>query len=374
MDLLIAWVFYLIIMIEVIKNNKNNKNNKNKKESYKITNFIKETNLNNSIVIGYYGGVNYGDELIMEVLMNLLDKKGVKNCIFLYMKKKVYGKFHHNFKNINIISNKIRLFVEIIRSKKIVIGGGGLWGLDANKSILILGIILFISRFILFKKVYLLGVGYYNSTNILGKLSAFLVGKSSSLIFARDIESYKRFRKITNKVYLDKDIVFYINKINLFGYSKDLDLLKKDIKLSKKTIFISIRNYPKETYQNYIYKIIENNKDKDFVFLEFSAENDDQFLCKKLLFDRNYKNVKIIEFYYNPVALYLFMKENNKKILSIFPQYHGQLVSFLTNTEFFPVIYDNKNRELIDTIGLNEYYNIESISHEKVQEFIQKKY
>jgi len=346
----------------------------------KILNFIKKTNLNDSILIGYYGGGNYGDELLMEIILNLFILNNIININVFYLSYINYESFHKKFENVNIINKdeKIKFIIKLLKNKNIIVGGGGIWGLDFNINVLILSILLFISRFIFFKKIYLLGVGYYNSTTKLGKFGAYLAGKASNVIIARDEESYINFKKYNNKVYLDKDLAFYIYKLNQSIYIEEINLIEKKVKISDKNIIITIRKFSKKFYNNYdkiVSQIINSNNNKNIILalLETKLIHKEGYKFLKIISNK-YRNVKIIDFDYNPVAFFYFLKKYKDKILVISPQYHGQIISFLAGINFLPIKYDNKNYEFFKKIKIHNFYDIKKLDINIVQQFINKFY
>ncbi len=136
--------------------------------------FLKNEQLDSSMLVGFYGGGNYGDELLMEVLAGLLKKQGAKNVSIAYQTPLLYDKFHHDFgfKRIDI-HNSTAFLKGIFTHKHIVVGGGGLWGMDSNLNIFLMSLMLLVSRFVMRKKIYLLAVGYYASANGAGKMGAW---------------------------------------------------------------------------------------------------------------------------------------------------------------------------------------------------------
>ncbi|QQS20500.1 MAG: hypothetical protein IPL87_02910 [Candidatus Moraniibacteriota bacterium] len=62
-----------------------------------LSKFFSSRNLENTFLIGYYGGTNYGDELLLEILQLLFSKHGVKNVKIYYSNPKIFGTYHHDF-------------------------------------------------------------------------------------------------------------------------------------------------------------------------------------------------------------------------------------------------------------------------------------
>src|SRR6476661_5539742 len=98
-----------------------------------LLDFLHTTNLDHSLLIGYYGGGNYGDELLLEVLGNLLRRQGINDAAITYQRPDTYPTMHHDFgfKLVDMHDRKA-VFRTALHSQNILIGGGGLWGVDMN--------------------------------------------------------------------------------------------------------------------------------------------------------------------------------------------------------------------------------------------------
>jgi polysaccharide pyruvyl transferase WcaK-like protein len=340
-----------------------------------IADIFKHENLERSVLIGYYGGGNYGDELLLEVLMNLFSKHDIRSLTVTYQHLERYSAYHHRFgyKRIDM-ADKSSVMKAIVKNKNIVIGGGGLWGLDVNPNIFLLSSLLFISRFLLRKRVYLLGVGYYNSTSRLGHISAWLAGKAANHIVARDQEALQNFKKVNKNVSLDTDIAWMIPTLNLRPYIRDFTVLNDKLQMEEGTLFITVRRFKANQvngYNQHIATFLKNNQDKNIIIgLMEPQEVDPEGYELISKWQRQYANVQIIDFDFNPLALFLFFKKHNKQLTYIGPQFHVILTAHLTGVPFLPLAYDNKVRELLKTISSARPLDINDISQEHLQAFI----
>jgi polysaccharide pyruvyl transferase WcaK-like protein len=343
-----------------------------------IQDFIKNTKLDNSILIGYYGGGNFGDELLLETLLNVFKKNNIKDIGVYYLNYVKYDNYHNRFDGYKIITNNIKFLYNLLKTKNLIIGGGGIWGLDFNKNVLILSIIIFLQRHVLRKKIYLLGVGYYNSTTKLGKFAAFLVAISSNIIIARDMETYLNFSKFSKKVSLDKDIVFNFAQVDDTLYESGVNALERIVDPTKKNIFITLRRFSKNEDDNFregIRTLIEKNTDKHIILLLLETKTID--MRDWLMFEQlagEFGNIVLMDFDFNPMALLFLFRKYNKTSIVISPQLHGQMVAHLTNTPFLPISYDNKNTELFKLIGVSNFLDIHDVDYLKMQNFIDKFY
>lgn len=340
-----------------------------------IADVFQQEDLEHSVLIGYYGGGNFGDELLLEALMNLFTKQGVRSLTVTYQHMERYPAYHHEFgyKRIDM-ANKRSVFKAILQNKNIVIGGGGLWGLDVNPNIFLLSSLLFTSRFLLGKKVYLLGVGYYNSTSMLGHISAWLAGKAANCTIARDQETLQNFKKVTKYVALDTDIAWCVPSLDLKAYEQDFVRLNDSIQIKDNALFITLRRFKPNQSNNYTKNIeacLANNQDKDIIVALMEPQDVDPDGYKQIIaWQRQYKNVQALDYSYNPLALFLFFKKHKEQIVFIGPQFHVILMAHLAGVPFLPLVYDNKVLELLKTITKARPLHINDLAQEDIQTFI----
>jgi polysaccharide pyruvyl transferase WcaK-like protein len=322
-----------------------------------ITDIFQQEHLEHSVLIGYYGGGNFGDELLLEVLMNLFAECGVESLTVTYQHTERYATYHHDFGYTRVnMADKTAVFKAVLKNKNIVIGGGGLWGLDVNPNIFILSCFLFMSRWLLRKKVYLLGVGYYNSTNRLGRISAWFAGKAANVIVARDDETRVNFARFQKHTYLDADIAWLVRRLPVQGdYKTDAIALEKRLIVKRKTLFISLRRFRPGQHNDYTTLIAQfiaqNRKQPIIVALLEPAVVDPAGYALLQEWQQKYPQLQVIDFTYNPLALLLFFKRHNNKLAVIGPQFHLIISAEIAGISFLPIAYDNKVSLLVEKLG-----------------------
>jgi polysaccharide pyruvyl transferase WcaK-like protein len=341
-----------------------------------LTDFLQTHSLHQSLLFGFYGGGNYGDELLMEVLAGLLKKQGTKHVSIAYQTPKLYDQFHHDFGYDRVpMHNKLALLKSILRKKTIIVGGGGLWGMDANSNIFLMSVMLFASRWLLGKKVYLLEVGFYNSAGRLGRISAWCAAKAANAILARDKETYENFVRLQPNTWLDADIAWHINKLDLASYKNDLTQLETQLQVTDKTLFITLRRFRSEQ-QDALRSIVEDclatNTDKPIIVALMEPRHVDPAGYRQLRsWQRQFPNLQIIDYGCNPLALFLFFRKHRKHLLFIGPQFHGILTAHLNGMPYLPLAYDNKVHNLLRTIAPHMLpISLKKLSAFEMQRFI----
>lgn len=333
-----------------------------------LTQFLKTTNLDHSLLIGYYGGGNYGDELLLEVLGNLLASHQAKDVTITYDGPENYAAYHHDFgyKRIDIRS-KLQLVRGLLTHKNIIIGGGGLWGVDMNFNTFLLSGMLFGAR-LLGKKVYLLGVGYYNSTNRLGHVGAWLAAKAARTIIARDQETLNNFRRYAGaeRASLDSDIAWQLKNLDLASYTPEVLDLEKKLHIARKTLCISLRR-PQAKHRHSEFTqftdaveafIAANPKRPILVaLLESEAKSPTEY-ARAREWHKRHKNVQLLDFPHNPLALYLLFQKHHQNVALIGPQFHIIIAAHLAGAPFMPMAYDNKVTALLEQLAIPKQQHI----------------
>lgn len=346
-----------------------------KTKEKQITQLLAEVSLDDSFVLGYYGGGNYGDELLLEVLQHTFYAQKYTSISFLYQKPLAISLFHRDLGYEPIdAAKKLSVLRTVLRRRNLVIGGGGLWGLDVNTNVVLMSCLLFFARWFLGKKVYLLGVGYYGSTSRRGHVAAWLAGKSANQILARDDESYKRFRKINTQTYLCDDIAFMLPYIKT-DTQGDLKKFENSVSgVTKPTAMISIRRFKPNQSNSYLKAIktwLSENPHVPviFILMEPRSVDPEGFATLRSL-QRTRTNSAVIDFAYNPTVLYEFFVRRRKTLSYIGPQFHVQLVAHLAGVRLLPVFYDNKVSQLLRKLRYGHPIPISKISSADIETFL----
>lgn len=326
--------------------------------------FLEQTDLENTFVVGYYGGGNFGDELLLEVILYILSEKKEKDVSFFYSDQVDYDKFHKDFGYEKIsLSDKVNLIKSFFFKKNIIIGGGGLWGLDTNIRTFIMFVIVFFSALAFRTNVYAIGVGYYNSTNRLGRIGAWLIGKVAKKIIVRDQESFTNFKSFTENVVLSDDIAELIPELDNIGDRYYLQKEEFPDASEQLTLIFNreMRGKKKSSYNRYIKNYIRNNKSEKIYLVV--CDGKDVF---KDLYQETEKLAKEnnVEFFYlqnNPLDFYFYLQESRKNFKIIAPQFHVIILSILMDIDFLPIYYDNKVLELYKKRNIENPIEIASV-------------
>lgn len=339
--------------------------------------YIASGAIEDSLLIGYYGGGNFGDELLLEVLQNRCADSGIARLTIGYRDPAVFAAYHHDF-GYQLVDtrNKRALLGAILRHKAIVIGGGGLWGLDFNTAVLLLCMLLFASRWLLGKRIYLLGVGYYRSTTGPGHVGAWLAAKAANSIVARDHESYTNFARFNRRLTVqDRDIAWLLPKLSLGAYTDEVATLDTALPVRDRTIFVALRHFQPK-YQNafteLIGQLIADNPARHFLVAVLEPEHVDPTQYETVRqWQLNHPNVHAWLRPCNPVVMYRFLHEHRRKLAVMAPQFHVMLAAHLAHVPFLPVVYDNKVAQLLARIGSPERLPISKLRLSALQRFIE---
>lgn len=338
------------------------------------TDFFENADLERAILVGYYGGGNYGDELLLEIIQNMLKSKNYKQIKVAFQNPEQFGAYHHTFGHKVVAMNKPLEFVRgLAGSRSIVVGGGGLWGMDVNANIVGLSLLLFLCRYVLFRKVYLVGVGYYGSTSTAGRLGAWLAGKAANLIIARDAESTRQFIALSRHVVQDKDLAWLAKDLDLTAYEAEAQAIDQRLGTSGKSLLITLRHFRgtlADQYHQQIGDFLAANTDKSIIIaLLQPAESYPEGNRLVQSWQSLYPNVRVLTGALNPLAFFVFLQKNHDTIALVAPQFHAILTASVNDVPFLPVAYDNKVFELFDQLQIDQGIHVQDLKLHHLQQF-----
>lgn len=350
-----------------------------------IRQFIDNTNLDHSLLIGYYGGGNYGDELLLEVLSNLLAQKGTADVRVTYQHPEQYPSMHRDFGfELVDIHSRWAMLKAALKSRRIIIGGGGLWGVDMNFNTLLLSIFLFVSRWMLGKNVYLLGVGYYSSTTRLGRIGAWFAAKAANVILARDDESVRNFGRLSRHVHKDKDLAWQTQHLDLTPYQQAAAALQKRLPVGDNTLLMALRRPQAKRqhglfnhYNGLIQQFIRTNPDRPIILAMLESEaKDPGMYAEAKAWRRRHKHLRVLEAPYNPLTFLAYIQQNQGRLALIAPQLHLIMTAHLAGVPFLPIVYDNKVAALLDQIGAPTSHRISlaNVTSKDLEAFVHKSF
>lgn len=312
-----------------------------------------------AICSGYYGFDNFGDEAVLQVLIESLRNK-YDFTVFSASPEKT--KNCHNVKSIYSFD-----YVDIINKIKdtdVLFSGGGslLQDVTSFKSILYYLLIIYFA--ILFKKdviIFAQGIGPLKSP-----FSKFLVKnalKQCKLVTIRDNESLNLLKKWDINATLIDDPVFTIPIPN--------------VKRSNK-IGIQLRSFESVNEQflsELAFQINLFYKDKDIVLISLQDKLDHE-ICKKLASLLKTKSVEVK----SNLCVKTAIEEISKLETLIAMRFHAALVGFRAGVKVLPIAYDKKVEILADKANVNyiklseintipdKIKSLESINTEQIKE------
>jgi polysaccharide pyruvyl transferase WcaK-like protein len=342
--------------------------------------FIKDTDFQDTLFVGYYGGGNFGDELLLEILLNLVHANHPDtHANVFYLHPEWFKDFHQDFGHRVVRATSLKdLAKGFLRSRQIVVGGGGLWGPDFNPKVMALSLMLWAARRIFRKKVYLLGVGYYSSATKMGHLGASFAGWGAHRIFARDKETYDNFSKISKHVTQSVDLSTFLSQVDTSPYNQAVAAIEQAFKVDTKTAYICIRKFDpvrRERLHNIVTEVVANNPDKRIVLgmLEPREIYPEGYTFIHDLAEKH-PNASAIDFHFNPVAFDIFTRRHRDNLVIIAPHYHAIAIAIYNHIPYLPIVYANKTVQLLQEHGITEYIKLEDLAASDVQSFLDREF
>ncbi len=330
------------------------------------------------LIVGSYGGGNYGDELLLELTQRHLHRAGVRRASFIYQAPARYAARHRDF-GYRLVDTGRTLAVlrAVVQARAIVVGGGGLWGRDATRSTLVLSLGLLMARWLLGTPVYLLGVGYYRSASRWARAGARLAAWASTAILARDQETYANFRRITRRMRRDRDLIFHVDDADLDAYQSEAELIGARLAGGAgpgRAVFVGLRRFRDElgrAYQNSIERLIGAHPDRLFLLATLEPPDiDDVQYAWAMELARRCSNVRVLDIDHNPLALLAWLRRERDRLIMLAPQYHAIASAHLAGIPLFPMAYDNKVEQLLTECGYDRVESFYTVPYAELDAFV----
>lgn len=323
-----------------------------------VKEFFEEVNLEDTFILGFYGGTNFGDELLLEVIQNKLFQKRYKKISFYYSHPDQYQTYHKDYGYSMLLPSKWNLIKALFTHKRIVLGGGGFWGLDFGMSTFFMSCYLFIARYVFFKSVYLVGVGFYDSATVFGRFGAFLAGLGANMIIARDDDTYNNFKSLPflgAKTSKDTDIALaLIGGVDEADYVNEISIVEsmmkdKSVFAGEDIFFLGLRRFKDvdilRRYTDFLRRKEIDLANVTPILFEDVRRFDSEYEALFVNFESLRKD-RMINFEYNPLAFFFFLQRHRTDVQILAPQFHVIMLVLILDMKHEGVAYDFKVSEL----------------------------
>ncbi|MDL1957408.1 MAG: polysaccharide pyruvyl transferase family protein [Candidatus Desulfofervidus auxilii] len=307
------------------------------------------------LIIGNYGPGNFGDEVMLDVILDLLSKE----CkVYIPTRSpETLKELHPDSRIIPLYFKNIwYILKEAIKCDAIIFGGGTIFtkgrgiGIDLT---LILSLLLKLS---IKKKIYFYGIGYSETTPLGLRILAKLLMQNGN-VFVRDKKSKDLIlKKVGINPCLIKDLTFYwkppkaklppeIKKIiieNNNAIIVGLSITKDLFEFKKEKEFVKFLNYITSKYNILIFAFIFNPEFRGRTI----GLSSDLYLYKKIK-EELYKNIKFyILPYYPPHVLFEVVKHVD---IIIGMRYHSLILAHLHSKHIIGIaVFDKQETFLVE--------------------------
>lgn len=312
------------------------------------------------LIYGWYGENNYGDELLLKAILNILSpyhstiqinvmgsnpKQILKNHSGIFRASKTFYIEPRKILS-TIIKDPINTVINLFENDALIVAGGGAisdWNLTSTKEMFFL-INHFFSRD---KPVYLLGVGAGPISNKESYSYFYSTLSKAKEITTRDEYSYSELKKIgLENVIIGKDLSYYSdiesNSCDIPKKIKNIGIVLAPVCMKTKDVYGTLvsecRKLISELVKNYNVSLIPFQYNYDCEMMKH-VSNDIADL--KILYDTN--NIWSIEEYIHSQDLVIGMR------------YHSLVLSALLNKYIIPIVYHPKNWSFCEDYDLIKY-------------------
>lgn len=166
-------------------------------------------------IAGHYGGGNLGDESMLDVITEVLNRKLRNVKIIIPTRRPDVVKRLHSAQNLFPVG-MTRGVLSSLTSDILLLGGGTIFSRFSGPGIVSITMIAIFRKAILRKKIYFYGIGYSSSTPKALALLAKLAFKSADAIYVRDNLSAETITAIAGPkpIFPMPELAFYLKKSN----------------------------------------------------------------------------------------------------------------------------------------------------------------
>ncbi len=289
------------------------------------------------VLSGYFGFKNFGDEAILSVLVNKLQKDA--HDITIITSDSKYTR--EQFKKVNTVKtfDMFEIARAILKSDILISGGGSLLqDTTSFKSLVYYLSVIFIALFF-GKKVFIFAQGIGPVKSPLGKFLTKNILKHCTYVSARDYKS--------------RDLLEH------WGINSDLvpdPVFSLDIKPTPKTgtVAVQLRNFKTmndDFTDRLAHKISKEFSDKQIEIYSFQ-DSIDTTVCQKFQNSLNLLNPEIKTVLYTNLNNNDIIEKISKAEYLIAMRYHAIILGLLTKTKVLSINYDIKVDKISDEFGL----------------------
>jgi len=178
---------------------------------------------------------------------------------------------------------------------------------------------------------------------------------------------------------MDSDMAWHAPDLDPAPYAQDVAILQERCPIGSKTLLVALRRPQSKRQQvqfirfnKLVRGLIQNNPDQPIILVMLESEAKDPELYEQARkWRRRHRHLRIIEAPYNPLTLFLYIKQNHKRLGLIAPQLHLIMTAHLTGVPFLPISYDNKVWQLLDQIGIpvEDRIELSNVTGDELQAF-----
>lgn len=307
------------------------------------------------MIIGNYGCGNVGDEAMLQMIIKDLHKIKIKEIVVPSRNPKMLGKLHPKIIKPLSLKSTIK---EFFSTDLIILGSGTLFSKNSSFFAYFISLLPIIGK-IFKKKSVFYSIGFSSTTSHFIKLAIKISMNFADKISVRDLSSLRNLKKIG----LKKEIFLFEDPtINLKLITKNVAPILQKEKIHKNKFLIGMSlNYVvnqkiNEKIENEFPKIIDwlaKQFNSEIIFFTFDPAfthpRPDYKLAMKIKSQLKHpKNFKILDYYPSPNLVLNLMK---KMDFFIAMRYHSILFAHKINIPFMGIIYEEKNKAFLKSIG-----------------------